>query len=124
MPRRLRRRDTGLLLGQGARDVPVTSAAGCALAERARLGVGSSAPIAVLLGLVENVAAVPVVMERLGSCGIAGAYAVRRGTPFILLNSDSSLVRLRFTLAHEYGHHVLGHGLSVDREISFSASQP
>jgi Zn-dependent peptidase ImmA (M78 family) len=95
-----------------------------ALAERARLGLSSKTPIPDLLGLVETVAQVPVILEQLGPRGIAGAYLVRRGVPFVLLNSTSPIVRLRFTLAHEYGHHVLGHGLSIDKEITFDTTQP
>jgi Zn-dependent peptidase ImmA (M78 family) len=102
----------------------VSSPAERALAERARLGLSSKTPIPDLLGLVETMAQVPVIMEQLGPRGIAGASLVRRGVPFILLNSSSPIVRLRFTLAHEYGHHVLGHGLSIDREISFDTTQP
>src|SRR6266849_50373 len=33
-------------------------------------------------------------------------------------------VRARFTLAHEYGHHVLQHGLSIDKVINISGKQP
>jgi Zn-dependent peptidase ImmA (M78 family) len=102
----------------------VNPAAQRALIERDRLGVGSKSSIADLLELVEEAAEVPVVVEQLGPDGIDGAFAVKRGVPFILLNGAKPLVRLRFTLAHEYGHHVLGHGLSVDKVISFSASQP
>lgn len=100
------------------------SSAEHALAERARLGLSSKAPILDLLDLIENVAEVPVIVEQLGADSLDGAFVVRRGVPFILLNGSHATVRLRFTLAHEYGHHVLGHGLSIDKKISFSAAQP
>lgn len=95
-----------------------------ALAERARLGLSSKTPIPDLLDLIENAADVPVIVEQLGADGIDGAFVVRRSVPFILLNGSNATVRLRFTLAHEYGHYVLGHGLSIDKEINFSAAQP
>jgi len=95
-----------------------------ALEERARLGLSSKAPTPDLLGLIENVAKVPVIVQQLGPTGIAGAYAVRRGLPFIFVNGSMPTVRARFTLAHEYGHHVLQHGLSIDKVINISGKQP
>ena len=44
-------------------------------------------------------------------------YQTREGVPVILVNSSSHPVRARFTLAHEYGHHRLGHGAALDRVI-------
>ena len=43
-------------------------------------------------------------------------------TPLIRYNRTHSLVRQRFTVAHELGHHALGHGLSYrdDSRASFS----
>jgi len=95
-----------------------------ALEERARLGLSSKAPTPDLLGLIENVAKVPVIVQQLGPAGIAGAYALRRGLPFIFVNGSMPTARARFTLAHEYGHHVLEHGLSIDKVINISGKQP
>jgi Zn-dependent peptidase ImmA (M78 family) len=95
-----------------------------AMAARARLGLGAGVPIRNLLEVVEIDAGIPVIVERLGSDGLAGAYMVRRGRPFILINASSHLVRLRFTLAHELGHHELGHGQSWDRADYLQSGDP
>ena len=80
---------------------------------RAQLGVPADEPLAELLALCEQRAALPVVCLDLGE-GAAGAY-VRRGTrAFAFVHGLQAAVRQRFTLAHELGHHRLGHGLSVD----------
>ena len=91
---------------------------------RDQLGLGQKAPIPDLLGLIEGTAGVPVIVAQLGNDGIAGAYVMRRNTPFILLNGSNSLVRLRFSLAHEYGHHYLGHAQGVDKVIDLMSSTP
>jgi Zn-dependent peptidase ImmA (M78 family) len=44
--------------------------------------------------------------------------------PFILVNSREPVVRQRFTLAHEYGHHRLGHGSVCDERIWWGATDP
>ncbi len=41
--------------------------------------------------------------------GVAGAYLIKRGQPFVFLKADDYPTRQRFTLAHEIGHHELGH---------------
>jgi Zn-dependent peptidase ImmA (M78 family) len=102
----------------------VTTPAERAIEERARLGLSSRAATPDLLGLIENVAKVRVIAQQLGAAGIAGAYALRRGIPFIFINASMATARARFTLAHEYGHHVLQHGLSVDKVIDLAGSQP
>jgi Zn-dependent peptidase ImmA (M78 family) len=99
----------------------VTAPAQLALSERDRLGLSHKEPIADLLGLIERLGPVPVIVAQLGDDGIAGAYVRRRSLPFILINGSSSLVRCRFTLAHEYGHHVSGHGEQVDKTIDLRA---
>lgn len=92
-----------------------------ALSERDRLGLSHKEPIADSLGLVERLGSVSVIVAQLGDEGIAGAYVTRRSLPFILINGSNSLVRCRFTLAHEYGHHVLAHGEQVDKTIDLRA---
>ena len=41
----------------------------------------------------------------------------------ILLNSQHPVTTQRFTAAHEYGHHVLGHEASADQEVQMFRSQ-
>ncbi len=81
---------------------------GCDLAELARreLDLGSDA-LGDIAGLIEQHFAVDVALSPLGTdvdglCVHSGAGAL------ILANSDSSDGRVRFTLAHELGHHLLG----------------
>ncbi len=92
-----------------------------ARAERGRLGLGDTAPIVDLLRVLEHDAGVHVALCQLGESGVAGMYQTREGLPVILVNSSTHPVRARFTLAHEYGHHRLGHGAAVDRVIDPSS---
>jgi Zn-dependent peptidase ImmA (M78 family) len=95
----------------------VTAAEVLARDERARLGLGDTAPVEDLLGVLEDAAGVFVALWQLGEQGLAGMYQEREGVPVILVNSSMPAVRARFTLAHEYGHHRLGHDAAVDRVI-------
>lgn len=95
----------------------MTAAELLARAERGRLGLGETAPVEDLLGILEEEAGVLVALWQLGEQGLAGMYQEREGVPVILVNSSTHPVRARFTLAHEYGHHRLGHGIAVDRVI-------
>ena len=65
-----------------------------------------------------------VVLARLPEGGPAGASTRERDAQFILVNSRAPVVRRRFTLAHEYGHHCLGHGAAYDERIWWGASDP
>lgn len=89
------------------------AAAHAAQETRTRLGVGNESRIPDLLELIEETAVVPVFIDPLPS-GMAGAYRRRDERPYILVSSAMALVRQRFTLAHEFGHHILGHGSLVD----------
>jgi Zn-dependent peptidase ImmA (M78 family) len=80
---------------------------------RERLGLASDGPVSDLLELVETRVGLPVAIFALHS-GIAGAYLERPGGSVVLLHGLDPAVRLRFTLAHELGHHELGHGAAVD----------
>jgi Zn-dependent peptidase ImmA (M78 family) len=82
---------------------------------RNRLGVGNESRVPDLLKLIEETGGVPVFIDRLPA-GMSGAYRKREGRAYILVSASIALVRQRFTLAHEYGHHVLGHGSLVDDE--------
>ena len=81
---------------------------------RVRLGVGLDAPVPDILRLIEDVAEIPVTVLDLPE-GVAGAIGHKKGRHFIFINSADQPVRRRFTLAHEFGHHELGHEPVVDR---------
>ncbi|NKC13640.1 MAG: ImmA/IrrE family metallo-endopeptidase [Gammaproteobacteria bacterium] len=58
--------------------------------------------------------------------GLFGVYEKQGSTAGIMLNANHPLSLQRFTAAHEYGHHVLGHDASYDfeSEIEQSATDP
>ena len=95
----------------------MTAAEQLARAERGRLGLGDTAPVSDLLRVLEQEAGVLVALWQLGEHGLAGLYQLREGVPVILVNSSTHPLRARFTLAHEHGHHRLGHGAAVDRVV-------
>jgi len=90
------------------------SAVRAARAARNELGIGLEAPIPDLLNLVDTEAAVPVTVLELPE-GIAGMLRRKREGSFIFINGTDAVERQRFTLAHEFGHHRLGHRSVVDR---------
>jgi len=48
---------------------------------------------------------------------LSGAYISEPGTKAgIFINANHPLARQRYSAAHELGHHLLGHGTSVDPE--------
>ena len=91
----------------------VREAVATARAARQELGLGLDQPVHDLLTVVEQTAGIPVALLRLGN-GVAGAYIVRRDQSFIFLNGSEAVTRQRFTLAHELGHHRLGHRAVID----------
>jgi Zn-dependent peptidase ImmA (M78 family) len=77
-----------------------------------------------LLALVEESAGIPVIVAKMPG-GPEGVYTRARGVAFILINSDGFIVeRQRFTLAHELGHHWLGHVEIWDQEIRRNDKRP
>jgi Zn-dependent peptidase ImmA (M78 family) len=90
-----------------------------ARAREARLGTPGDGPLDDVLGLAEEGHGVPVGVLVLEG-GLAGAYLRRPRGALILLNGSEPAARLRFTLAHELGHHVLQHGQSVDTRAEIS----
>lgn len=91
---------------------------------RRDLSLGDEGPVPDILQRVESGAGVNVVLATLPEGGPAGAYTQERGVPFILVNTTEPVVRQRFTLAHEFGHHRLGHGDVLDQTISWGATAP
>lgn len=85
---------------------------------REQVGVPLDEPMPDLLRFVEEGAELPVAIVRLGD-GLAGAY-LREPSPVVFVNGGEALVRQRFTLAHELGHHRLGHESVVDATDAFS----
>lgn len=54
---------------------------------------------------------------------LSGKFQLEDGVPVCYYNSTEASVRQRFTIAHEIGHYVLGHGDSLrDPAANFSAS--
>jgi Zn-dependent peptidase ImmA (M78 family) len=78
---------------------------------RAALGLPPDGPLDCVLTEVEERAGVPTVFLALDG-ELAGWYLP---APLIFLNGEQPAVRLRFTLAHELGHHWMKHGRMVDR---------
>jgi Zn-dependent peptidase ImmA (M78 family) len=82
------------------------------------IGIPIENPMPDLLPFVERGAGVPVAILELGQ-GLAGAY-FKGGLIFV--TGNEALVRQRFTLAHELGHHRLGHESVVDPTLGTEAS--
>lgn len=82
------------------------------LAVRERLGLGV-APIADVPGTLAD-AGLVVLVRPLGEDGPEGLYVRRQDYGAVLLNGDAYLPRLRFTAAHELGHHEYGADAAVD----------
>lgn len=91
---------------------------------RRDLSLGDDGPVPDLLQRIETGAGIDVVLARLPEGGPAGAYTRERDAQFILVNSREPVVRQRFTLAHEYGHHCLDHGDVYDERIWWGATDP
>jgi Zn-dependent peptidase ImmA (M78 family)/predicted secreted protein len=66
-----------------------------------------------IFDLIEN-EQIWLVFQRLGN--LYGAYQRYGDAIGIVVNSQHPLSLQRYTAAHEYGHHVLGHAISADDE--------
>jgi Zn-dependent peptidase ImmA (M78 family) len=81
---------------------------------RERHGIALHEPLPDVLGLAEECCEVPVVvLPQLGD-DYAGGYFRKGGRAMILLNAADPVTRMRFTLAHELGHHYFRHLEHVD----------
>jgi Zn-dependent peptidase ImmA (M78 family)/transcriptional regulator with XRE-family HTH domain len=96
---------------------------GEALAAGARdaLGLGPHAPVADLAALLEQRLGAHVAFEELG-IGTHGLCATTPGATVVLINSDDSYGRQRFTLAHELGHLLVG-DLLGEVEVTVSGTK-
>lgn len=94
----------------------VASKSGVTKARRVReqVGLGLEGPVPDLLVLAERDLGVPVVIPKRLPGELAGAYLPRDGRPVILLNGADPAARMRFTLAHELGHHVFADHRQAD----------
>lgn len=101
---------------------PLADPAELARYTRERLHVGGRSPLPDILRLVED-DGVNVAILQIPD-GPDGLYLVERGVPFVLVNGTAHPVRQRFTLAHEYGHHLLGHGAKCDEALTLSPMEP
>ena len=86
---------------------------------RVALGCGVDGPVPDLLRVVEQRGGAHVVVLALPD-GVAGAYVASAGAPLLLVNGRQAVSRQRFTLAHEFGHHRLGHATVVDEQAAIS----
>ena len=86
---------------------------------RADLGYTREGPLPDLLDAVEDRGGANVVVLALPA-GVAGAYIARPQCPLLFVNGHQALARQRFTLAHEFGHHRMGHASVVDEQRAIS----
>lgn len=93
--------------GPAVLDIP--AAVDAALALRRELDVRVEDPLPCVLRLAEDLAGLDVVVAPLPA-GVSGFYLPRAKRGLIAVNGTHAVVRQRFTIAHELGHHVLGHG--------------
>ncbi len=89
------------------------------LEARAQTDVPLDQPLACIVTTVEASFDLVVVIAQLGD-GLAGSYAKRPGMNVALIAGKDAPVRRRFTLAHELGHHYLGHGPRDDTSATLS----
>jgi Zn-dependent peptidase ImmA (M78 family) len=82
---------------------------------RAAIGLADG-PVPEILSTLERLG-LSVYVLPLGSDGPDGAYLPRAQFKTVLLNADKYLARLRFTAAHELGHHVFNDGAQMDKDI-------
>lgn len=80
---------------------------------RAELDLGG-APLVDVVTAVESTSEARVLVLEL-SGHLAGAFINRPGLPLLVVNGNDTVERQRFTVAHEFGHHWIGHGSRVDR---------
>ncbi|MGE4428688.1 MAG: ImmA/IrrE family metallo-endopeptidase [Solirubrobacteraceae bacterium] len=78
-------------------------------------------PLPCAVRMAEDHLGLDVVVTRLPQ-PVSGAYLPRPRRGLILVNGTHAVVRQRFTVAHEVGHHVLGHG-AAPRLLSRAAAE-
>ena len=86
---------------------------------RADLGYTREGPLPDLVEAIEEKGGAHVVVLELPA-GVAGAYVARADCPLLFVNGHQALSRQRFTVAHEFGHHRMGHASVVDEQQAIS----
>lgn len=86
---------------------------------RADLGFTREGPLPDLLEAVEENGGAHAVVLELPE-GVAGAYVAKPGCPLLFVNGRQLPPRQRFTLAHEFGHHRMGHSTVIDQQAVIS----
>jgi Zn-dependent peptidase ImmA (M78 family) len=90
---------------------------------REKLGLAPDEPID-CLKVVEERVGVPVAVVDIAP-GYAGAYLRRRGRASIFVHAPDWPTRKRFTLAHELGHHYMGHEPVIETwDALFATDRP
>ena len=80
---------------------------------RETIGLSPTEPLACLLSTVEEQVGVPVALLPIAE-GYAGAYLRRGDRGVVFVHQPDGIVRKRFSLGHELGHHAMGHSTQVD----------
>lgn len=75
---------------------------------RAELGLRPVEPVDCVVELVEERLALDVMIAPLGGA-ISGFYLPTQPVPIVAVEQAHPVQRQRFTIAHELGHHALGH---------------
>jgi Zn-dependent peptidase ImmA (M78 family) len=86
---------------------------------REALGYTRAGPLPNLLEAVEDKGGAHAVVLELPE-GVAGAYIDRQDCPLLFVNGRQLAPRQRFTLAHEFGHHRMGHATVIDEQAVIS----
>lgn len=86
---------------------------------RADLGYTRAGPLPDVLEAIEGPGRAHVLLLDLPG-EVAGAFIPRPDLPLLLVNGRQALARQRFTLAHEFGHHRMGHAFVVDDQDAIS----
>ena len=86
---------------------------------RADLGYTREGPLPDLLEAGEEKGGAHAVVLELPE-GVAGAYIAKQDCPLLFVNGAQWLPRQRFTLAHEFGHHRMGHSTVIDAQAVIS----
>ncbi len=92
---------------------------------REQLGLGLDGPLDCIVRAVEDVGGVAVLCGPLPD-GVSGAY--NPDGPLVFVNRHHAVVRQRFTVAHEFGHHRCGHAdlkiIDTDDDVGGRTSDP